>query len=488
MAIWSPVRWCLRLALVGMLAACSEGTAQRQQTGAASPSGSDAPASPPDSAAVPDAAVPDAAASDAGTPSPQDEDARAPSAPPLASACGAGSAPGRVDAQQLFDWPHVPTFDFHLPDEEWASLKQNARDERYVEATACFEDQLIGTVGLRFKGYYGSLFGCFDENDELICSRLSLKVKFHEYVEDQRFFGLKRLNFNAYRHDDSRIKERLTYDLFRAMGIVAPRAAWAVVRVNGESQGLYGMVEQIDGRFTANRWPEVPDGNLYKEIWPTETDELALLDALRTNEDVADVGHFQDFAQALLAASDDDALATLGKYMDPTYLARYMAVDDAVANYDGVTYFWTDGTAHYNHNFYIYEQGPESFVLLPWDVEASFWINPAHAAPHWTEFPDDCTQTYPYWDGLASAPGCNAFFRALGADLDAWRTAARELLDGPFALDAMLANIDRHVAMIESEALADPTPPMYSSFTGAVVELRRTIPRLRDRLEGLLGE
>src|SRR5690606_21156732 len=178
--------------------------------------------------------------------------------------------------------------------------------------------------------------------------------------------------------------------------------------------------------------------------------------ALSTNEELADVEHFLAFAQTFTAASDADALATLGDYMDPTYLARYMAVDDAVTNYDGVTYFWTDGITHANHNFYIYERAPRSFVLIPWDVEASFGINPEHAAPHWTELPEDCSQTYPYWEGLARAPGCDLVFRALGTDLEAWRAAAREFLDGPFALDTMLANVARHEALIVEHAHADP--------------------------------
>ena len=398
---------------------------------------------------------------------------------------GAGDAEEPV-SDALFNHPHVPGFEFQLPAQVWAELQENAQDEQYVEAQLTFEGTPYGSVGLRFKGSYGSLYSCFDEQGEMICPRLGMKVKFDKYVNDQRFYGLKRLNFHAYRHDDSRMRERLTYDLYRAVGVVAPRASWAVVRVNGESLGLFGMVEQIDGRLTANRWPNAPDGNLYKEVWPTETQRGAALDALDTNEEVGDVSAFTAFAEALVAADPADARATLGSYMDLDYLARYMAVDDATANYDGVTYFWTDGTASVNHNFYIYENTATEFTLIPWDVESTFWINPDHAAPHWTELPDDCTETYSYWEGLASAPGCNTLFRALATDLSGWRTASRELLDGPFALETMLTNIARYEAFIADEAHADPTPSMYTSFDSAVAVLRDSIPDLRARLETLI--
>jgi spore coat protein H len=410
-------------------------------------------------------------------------------APGGSSACDGDAA--WADARGLFEWAHVPTFDLHLPADEWTRLQQNAREEEYTAAEACFEGGRIGTIGLRFKGAHGTLYNCFDETGALVCDRLSMKLKFDEFFEDQRFFGLKRLNFNANRFDDSRMKERLAYDLYRAADVVAPRASWAVVRVNGQSLGLYGMVEQLDGRFTADRWPENPDGNLFKEVWPTDTDEERLVAALSTNEQTADVSGFSSFAAAVVASPEDQVLNTLGAHTDVEYWARYMAVDDAVVSYDGVTYFYTDGAGSHNHNYYFYEHSPSSFTLVPWDVESTFWINPAHAAPHWTVIPEDCSRTYPYWEGLATAPGCDRVFRALSSHApfrDRWRAAARQLLDGPFALDAMLANVDRHAAFIGDEARAQETPTMYSSFDDAVGELRRVIPELRARLEQLIAE
>jgi spore coat protein H len=393
----------------------------------------------------------------------------------------------KAKADGLFAATTVPIVDLLLPAAEWEALKAHAREEQYVPAKACFEGREVGTVGLRFKGSYGSLFNCFDAEGKQTCPRLSLKLKFDEYVAGQRFYGLKRLAFNAYLHDDSRMKEKLAYDLFRAMGIVAPRSAWAVVRVNGQSQGLYGMVEIVDGRFTADRWPAHPDGNLYKELWPTHATDAQITSALETNEATADLTAYRAFAQALGAAADGALLATLGGFMDLDYLARFLAVEDAVASYDGITYFWTDQVQTTNHNYYVYEESPTRFTLIPWDVEATFWINPAHAAPHWTVIPEDCQLTYPYWDGLAYAPGCDRVFRALAGDLDPWRAAARALLEGPFAVAAMQANIDRYAALIGGAARADPTPTKYTSFDGAVIGLREGIPALRARLEALIA-
>jgi len=391
------------------------------------------------------------------------------------------------NAAALFDATKVPVFDLFLPQAEWEALQVHAREEEYVPARACYEGRGLGTVGLRFKGSYGSLYECFDAKGTMICPRLGMKIKFDEYATEQRFFGLKRLNFNAYLHDDSRMKEKLAYDLFRAMGIVTPRSAWAVVRVNGQSLGLFGMVEQVDGRFTADRWADNRDGNLYKELWPTHASDQQITDALETNREAADISAYRAFSQAVMTADDASLLPTLGKYMDIDYLARFLAVEDAIASYDGITYFWTDGKESTNHNYFIYEESPNRFTMIPWDAEATFWINPNHAAPHWTEIPTDCSITYPYWNGLAYAPGCDLVFRALNKDLGRWRAAARELLDGPFSLPTMVASIDRYIQHIKDAAHADPTPSKYAPFDSAVGYLRTSLPGLRERLEQLIA-
>jgi len=61
------------------------------------------------------------------------------------------------NAAELFAATRVPTFDVYLPKADWDNLKVHARDEQFVSAQACFDGRAVGTVGLRFKGSYGSL-------------------------------------------------------------------------------------------------------------------------------------------------------------------------------------------------------------------------------------------------------------------------------------------------------------------------------------------
>lgn len=397
------------------------------------------------------------------------------------------------DADALFGAPEVPTFDLYLPADEWETLQVNARDEQFVAAQACYEGRAIGRVGLRFKGSYGSLYSCFDESGANTCRKLSMKLKFSEYDLSNRFFGLKRLNFQGYRYDATYLKERLAYDLFRTMGIEAPRAAWALVRVNDEPQGLFGMVEAIDGRFTEDRWPDHGDQNLYKETWPINTDVAWVTERLKTNEEVGDVSAFVAFSAAMLAADEADLRDTLGRFADLDYFARYMAVDDAIANYDGVTAYYSSEDAAWagNHNFYIYEEAPDRFTIIPWDVESSMLPSVGFAElPRWTELPEDCARQYRAWtvgDALVIAPGCDRVFRALAADLTAYRAAGQELLDGPFTEAALLAAIDEQAAFVREHAVADPNGPGEQTFEDDLAYLKGQVPLLVARFEHLLA-
>jgi hypothetical protein len=405
--------------------------------------------------------------------------------------CGAAvPALVKADAAGLFASATVPTFDFYLPSESWEELKAHARDELYVPADVCFNGNAVGRVGLRFKGAYGSLQNCFDAAGVNTCRKLGMKVKFDEYEVDQRFYGLKRLNFQGYRYDNSYLRERLSYDLYREMGIVAPRAAWARLRVNDEEQGLFGMVEQVDGRFTANRWPDNRDGNLYKEVWPGTTDQAFIASHLETNEETAEVSSFVAFSEALNAAPQGDLRAVLGNYVDLDYFARYMAVDDAIANFDGVTtyYSWGNPDEAGNHNFFLYEESPQRFTLVPWDLESTLSLASQFGnVPPWQEQPEDCSTTYAVWNGGSQvvAPGCDPLFQGLAADLGAYRGAVRELLDGPFALARMNEQVDRHASFIRSEAERDAHGPGAQQFEQDLDFLKAQFPGLRRRLEHL---
>ncbi|HWA71935.1 MAG TPA: CotH kinase family protein [Polyangiaceae bacterium] len=405
-----------------------------------------------------------------------------------------GAGPSEFSARnsaELFAWDHVPVFEATLPAERWSYLREHARDELYEPAELRFEGKALGTVGLRFKGNVGTLFSCFDAQGHLICSKLSMKLSFDEYRPDARFFGLKRLNLHAMAHDGSRLHERLGYDLFREVGVLAPRSAWAVLKINGESQGLFSMVEQVDGRFTADRFPKNGDGNLYKEAWPVHG-EAAYYQAHLETEPADDTAARHVTVSALgaeLAETAEPAAkrAALEQRMDLGYLARYMAVDDAIANVDGVTALYAGATpsAYQNHNFYLYlEEKQPKLWLIPWDLDATFTPRgDFEIIPRWNGPTPECSRSYLVWgSAYVVPPACDPLFQALAAEPSAYRTAVDELLAGPFSEAALSSKIEQHAAFIEQAVAEDATGPGTSAWHAEVAALKDRLRLLRARL------
>lgn len=384
-----------------------------------------------------------------------------------------------LDAAELFEGK-LPTFELKLLDTSWAKFRANGYREEYSPAALHFNGKYVGEIAVRVKGQY-SIETCYPDG-ELICDKLSLRLKFDAQDEDRRFFGLKRLSFHALERDVSHLRERLAYNLFREMDIPASRSSWATLVVDGASQGLYAMVEEVDGVFTDDRFDKHGDGDLYKEVWPTSTDPEFYRDGLETNEETADPSKVVAFAQALTESEDAaKRLEVLGKYMDLDALSRYMAVDDAVANWDGVTTFYYDHGGN-NHNFFLYadEAGQTPpFVLIPWDMDNTFQAaNWRTRAPGWREQVTNCdlvNGVYP--------PSCDPLLSALLLDQERYTAAANRLLDGPFAKAELDAQIDLHAAFIENAVGKDPFGPSPEAWNADIAELKRNLGLLREQLE-----
>lgn len=393
------------------------------------------------------------------------------------------------DAAELFAAQTLPTFELSLPPERWQYLQAHALDEEYEPAELRFRGEVVGQVGLRFKGSIGTLTNCFDADGNPTCRKLSMKLKFDEYAPEQRFFGLKRLNLHAMMHDNSLLHEKLAYDLYRDAGLAAPRSSWAIAQVNGVSLGLFSLVEEVDGRFTKSRWQEQGDGNLYKEAWPVSTVAEDYAAALETNEETATHEAFAAFAAELKAAPDAvSRRQALGRWMDLDLLARYMAVDDAIANIDGATAIYCnpdEPSACGNHNFFFYlSEDQARFQLVPWDLDASLWPQTSYDnAPPWQVTPDDCGVRYRVgFDGAnLSAPGCDPLFSALAADLSDYDVALQSLLEGPFSLATAEAAIDRHAAFIADAVAAEPGGQTIERWQSEVGLLKHNLPLLHAR-------
>ncbi len=376
-----------------------------------------------------------------------------------------------------------------MPAEEWTQLVATARDEIWSSAEVSIDGQSLGDVGFRPKGEY-SLWSCVDETGKLVCDKLSFKLKFDRNDPEKRFYGLKRLVLNKVTHGWGLFNETLAYQIYNDFGIIAPRTSYATLTVNGESLGIYRVVEAVDGRFTKMRFPD-GDGNLYKEAWPVSTSDDYYASALETNEEDASHDAFIAFSRAMIAANDDALPQTLSEYMDLEKLLDYMAVDYALANWDGITTFYAGSWGQANHNYYMYQaEGAARFTLIPWDLNAvlsiDHWLG--DIGP-WDELDVECDTPIPTEDGdIGTMPAaCDATIRTVALSRTGYHASVQRLLDEVFRLDRLSDAVDEYARQVDPVMRDDPFMA-HSEVSSGAEDVKSALASLRERLEAVLAE
>ena len=416
----------------------------------------------------------------------------------------------------FFGTEYIRVLDLDLDPVALAVLDAAPAAEQYVPAQLRVDGTVIGPVGLRYKGSFGAFIGCvssstpenpFDLSGSKTCPKLSFKVSINEIVENQTLFGMRKLLLHALHTDASMLRERLGYRLFREAGVPASRTSYVRVRVNGELEGVFLAVEDVDGRFTRSHFGD-GEGNLYKDVWPSyrpgvtlPVDAARALAALETNEDEnPDVSRLVRFADGLAAAGeaeDGDARAAhVAAGMSVEHVAAYLAVDRAIRNDDGPLHFYAPAGPGSSHNVYVYEEArADRWWLVPWDLDRAFAVdtdwagdgdNFSRLAPAWDDTEGDCAKRTANAGAWPQVPcACDPLVAAFACgwrDRVAAHSAA--LWAGPLSeasLTAWLdAEVERLAPLVRAQHDADERNPTEAAWRAGVDDLRARLAWLRE--------
>lgn len=253
-------------------------------------------------------------------------------------------------------------------------LELMPRNPIYVPCTVEFEGQTWWYAGIRFKGNSTLSFPW-----RIGVVKLPLKLDFDEFEDDypeidnQRFFGFKRLSLANNFNDSSLLREKVMHDTFRAAGVPAPRTAFYRVYVDfGEEPtyfGLYTMTEVPDGPMFGTQFGE-DGGNLYKPegtgaTWVSFDEESFPKKTNKSEEDWSDV---QAAIAVLHADRSDPAAWRTG--LETTFnvdgFLRWLAVNTLIQNWDSY--------GNTPQNYYLYSDPADDWCLhwIPWDCNEAF--------------------------------------------------------------------------------------------------------------------
>jgi hypothetical protein len=255
-------------------------------------------------------------------------------------------SPGSVfDLDRL----HVVTIEV---DVAFLATLNDDRNQARVPALVSYDGVAMPSSGVRKKGFHGSRRDLFDKT--------GFTVDVHEFVREQRLFGLKKLTLNNAVQDPSFLHEHLAYEMFRRVGLPAPQTAHALVTFNGEPFGLYVVKESVDGEFLDRNFGGQNDqGNLYEG--PCCHDFVINPENIELKDEWSEMRSRQDLlelARLIADTPDSEWEVVLGARLDLDNLIDSYALDAVTDHFDD--YFFN------GNNYYLYHHPRTGkFLMIP---------------------------------------------------------------------------------------------------------------------------
>ena len=268
-----------------------------------------------------------------------------------------------LSADKLFDPEHVVDVQITLAEKDWDTLRRQTRafalslkktpaesPFEYVKGDVSIDGVMIKNVGIRKKGFLGSLSD----------TRPSLKIKFDEYQEQAPVQGLDRLTLNNNQQDRSLASQYLGYRFFNESGTIACRCNHAKVTVNGRNLGIYSHVESVKSPFLQARYGNA-SGQFYEgtlaDLFDGNLQRFELKTKNTTIEPLQQV--------ATLLAQDTLDLSALEKHLDIPAFVKFWATESLLG-------FW-DGYTNNQNNFFVYQNPANSkLYFMPWGLDSAF--------------------------------------------------------------------------------------------------------------------
>ncbi len=269
----------------------------------------------------------------------------------------------------IFPTDRVIDVQITLPQQDWDTIRYQSRDIRtalgasrqfkpmespytYVEASVSIDGVVFPEVGIRKKGFIGSLSH----------TRPSLKIKLNHVDEDGGIEGLTNLTLNNNKQDTGLVSQFIGYALFNAIGSPAPRCAYAKVTVNGKDLGIYSHVETMRAPLLKRAFGN-SDGPLYEgtvvdfyEGWENSLEH-------KRGDDTQGRAHIKALIDLL--ADPKTTEVDIGKLVDLESFYKFWAAE-------GLVGFW-DGYSGNKNNFFAYLNPDDNkFYFIPWGMDSVF--------------------------------------------------------------------------------------------------------------------
>jgi hypothetical protein len=220
--------------------------------------------------------------------------------------------------------------------------------EHYWTGAFAFRGDLYPRVGVRMRGIS-------------VCRtpKPYLKLRFQRGRE---FQAQRKLNYQAIWTDKSLVRERLSWEIFRDIGVACSRPEYVRVHTNGKYYGLFTALENPDERMLRRNHLD-PDGNLYKSVSSSEEPNGGDPGPWekKTNED-GDHSDLKKFLREMNAAPIQQLRFYFAANLNEDRHIEYQLGQVLIDN--------LDYTGH-NH-FMFHDAANGKWFPIPWDLDLTF--------------------------------------------------------------------------------------------------------------------
>jgi len=393
---------------------------------------------------------------------------------------------------EVFDDSDVKRLDLVVTKKRWQSMLDNmtsmygafgatggsggpgggltsAADPIFVPADVYYNGKQWYRVGIRFKGN-SSLRSTW----QMGILKLSFKLDFDEFeddypqIEDQRFYGFKKLSLKNNYDDLSFLREKVASEIFANAGLASSHTAFYTVYVDyGDGPqyfGLYTLVEEVDDTVIETQFAQ-DDGNLYQPdgtgasfINGTFSQSVFVKE---TNEEEADWSDITSLFAALHSGSRTSDPATwragLDAVFDTDVFLKYLAVNTVIQNWD--TY------GRMTHNYFLYHN-PEDNKLtwIPWDNNEALQDG-KQGGSLTLNFSNLQSGRWPLIEYLYS----DEVYRAR------YNQYVKETIEGAFEVNTMQALYVKYAALVQPYATSEVSGYTFLKSSGSFLQAISTL-------------
>ncbi|UIN31347.1 CotH kinase family protein [Microbacterium binotii] len=287
---------------------------------------------------------------------------------------------------EFFDTDEVHSISVSYDEGDYQAMLDayaSSGEKEWISATVTIDGTVFENVGLRLKGN-SSLRGVVETDSgdgtagETEPESLPWLIRLDKYVDGQVYDGRSDFVVRGSSTQTS-LNEAVALSVLAASDVATEQYAYVRFSVNGGAEQLRLVLDLPDDSGWNSDTFQNPgitykadSGGDYSYRGDGADDYADVFDLKSNNSSLSGDDAFTplaDFLEFLATASDDEFANRLSSYLDVDEFARYLAVQELVANTDDI-----DGPG--NNSYLRWDETTGTFTVIAWDQNLSYGVSP----------------------------------------------------------------------------------------------------------------